>query len=150
MRWFHLPFAELVYRLILLNQDRHRGYSDFSETCGHTSIQKKCQEMARQSAQNIRELEKLLDSGLPDFVQAQAYTVSPQFWQHLYECDRRQDIQQTAGILYKIEDQFSILYKLVYNMLEGNQEPARILVRTQYERLLESKSRVPHLLIHYN
>lgn len=150
MRWFHLPFTELINRLIFLNQDRHRGYADFAEVCHHTGIRKKCEEMAKQSSQNIRELEALLDSGLKEEMQAASFTVSPQFWQALYEKYGQMDIQQIAGIIYKIEDQFSILYKLVYNMIEGDDEPSRKLIRQQYDRLLESKFRVPHLLIHYN
>lgn len=150
MRWFQLTVTELIGRLIWLNQDRSHGYSEFASVCRISGIQRICEEMAGQSKAHIDELQDLLNrlqlKQMPSF----QFSVSAQWWESLFQSLGKQDIQQMTGILYKMEDQFATLYKLVYNMTELNDGQARSIILSQYEQLMKSKSKLPHLLIHYN
>lgn len=150
MRWFQLTVTELIGRLIWLNQDRSHGYSEFAGVCRIKRIQRICEEMAGQSNAHINELQNLLKQLHLEQLPAQHFSVSAQWWEHLYQSLGEQDVQQMTGILYKMEDQFTILYKLVYNMTEMNDRQVRLIINNQYEQLMKSKSKVPHLLVHFN
>lgn len=150
MRWFQLTVTELIGRLIWLNQDRSHGYSEFASVCRIKCIQRICEEMAGQSNAYIDELLDLLKQLRLEQLPVQHFSVSSQWWEHLYQSLGENDVQQMTGILYKMEDQFAILYKLVYNMTELTDEQAREVIYNQYEQLMKSKSKLPHLLVHYN
>jgi hypothetical protein len=146
----HVPFTELICRLIKLNEDRRDQYSFFGRVFNEKSIRTHCQSLSEQSETNLAQLNLLVDDYesykniCPDF------TVSPALWNALELARENNSIHFVASIINKIEMQFGILYQFVCNMFNSTDDVAARIVRGQYEKLLELRARIPNLFLNLN
>ncbi len=148
----HVPFTELVCRLIKLNEDRFNQYSLFSTNCSDKTISIKCAELANQSACNLSQLKELLTGfNYKDVMKAcPSFTASPALWRELHNAESSQDPYFIAIIIYKIESQFSILYKLICLVFSIKDNSPLNIIYDQYQILLRSLTRIPDLFLNLN
>ena len=148
----HVPFTELVCRLIKLNEDRFRQYSLFSNNCSEKTISIKCAELADQSACNLNQLKELLSGfNYKDIMSAcPSFSASPALWKELHNAGTSQDPYFISIIIYKIESQFSILYKLICLVFSIKDNSPLNIIYDQYQILLRTLSRIPDLFINLN
>ena len=148
----HVPFTELVCRLIKLNEDRFKQYSLFSNSCSEKNISIKCAELADQSASNLSQLKELLSGfNYKDVMKAcPPFSASPALWRELHNAEGSQDPYFISIIIYKIESQFSILYKLICLVFSIKDNSPLNIIYDQYQFLLRSLSRIPDLFINLN
>lgn len=146
----HVTFTELICRLIRLNEDRFKQYSIFRSSCRQPEIRNQCNELAHQSASNLEQLNRLVASYTHSIDQCPPFSISPSLWKSLDKARESYDVHFIASIIYKIEDQFGILYKFVCNMFSGKEKAEAKIVQDQYQKLLKSKASIPHLFLHRN
>ncbi len=146
----HVPFAELLCRLIKLNQDRQKQYSFYSTSCSQKDISKACGELSVQSASNLRQLKWLLSDYKQYTDNCPPFTISPALWNELHSTREHIDIHFIAGIINKIEVQFEVLYKMVCSMLTCTDNSPEAIIHKQYQQLLLTRTLIPHLFIHRN
>jgi hypothetical protein len=148
----HVPFTELVCRLIKLNEDRFAQYSLFSNNCSDKTVSMRCAEMADQSACNLNQLKELLAGfNYKDTMKAcPSFSASPALWRELHDAKNCEDSYFIAIIIYKIECQFSILYKLICLVFSIKDNSPLNIIYDQYQRLLRSSSRIPDLFLNLN
>lgn len=146
----HVPLAELVGRLVNLNEDRRRNYSLFSDVSSQTLIRIKCGELASQSNSNLDELD-LLGLAYRKYAHlCEHFTISPSLWVELENARHHKDLFFIASKINNIEEHFHILYKLVCRMLPFPEDKAGKIIRNQCQSLLKSKEQIPHLFIQLN
>jgi hypothetical protein len=148
----HVPFTELVCRLIKLNEDRFRQYSLFSNNCSEKTLSIKCAELADQSACNLNQLKELLSGfNYKDIMNAcPSFSASPALWKELHNAESSQDPYFISIIIYKIESQFSILYRLICLVFSIKDNSPLNIIYDQYQILLRTLSRIPDLFINLN
>lgn len=146
----HVSFTELICRLIRLNEDHLNQYSIFRESCRQIEIRRQCHLLADQSARNLQQLNSMVEPYQKVKDQCPPFSISPNLWKSLENARDGFDVHFVASIIYKIEDQFGILYKFVCNMLTGKEKQEAQMVFDQYQSLLKSKSDIPHLFLHWN
>ncbi len=148
----HVPFTELVCRLIKLNEDRFSQYSLFSNNCSEKTLCIKCAQLADQSAYNLNQLKELLAGfNYRDVMKAcPPFSVSPALWSELHSAESSQDPYLIAIIIYKIESQFSILYKLICLVFSVKDNSPLNIIYDQYQILLRTLSRIPDLFLNLN
>ena len=148
----HVPFTELVCRLIKLNEDRLRHYSLFSNNCSEKAICNKCIELADQSAYNLCQLKELLSGFSYRDLMASCppYSASPALWRELHNAEINQDYYFISIIIYKIEYQFNILYKLICLVFIIKDNSPLHIIHEQYQALSRTLSSIPNLFLNLN
>jgi len=148
----HVPFTELVCRLIKLNEDRFKQYSLFSNNCSEKAVSTKCAELADQSACNLNQLKELLSGfNYKETLKAcPSFSASPSLWKELHNAKSCEDSYFIAIIIYKIECQFSILYKLICLVFSIKDNSPLNIIYDQYQSLLRSLQKIPDLFINLN
>ena len=148
----HVPFTELVCRLIKLNEDRFMQYSLFSNNCSDKAVSIRCAELADQSACNLNQLKELLSGfNYKEALEAcPSFSASPALWRELHIAKSCEDSYFVSMIIYKIECQFSILYKLICLVFSVKDNSPMKIIYDQYQILLRSLSRIPDLFLNLN
>jgi len=146
----HVPFTELICRLIKLNEDRRDQYSFFGGVFKQQNIRRHCKALSEQSDQNILELSELIDDYKSQLTLCPDFTITPALWAALEMARENDSIHFVASIINKIEGQFSVLYQFICNMFTLSDDPAAQIIRNQYDHLLKSKANIPMLFLNMN
>ncbi|MBC7848313.1 MAG: hypothetical protein H7Y31_01190 [Chitinophagaceae bacterium] len=144
----HIPFADLLIRLIKLNEDRESKYAFFAKKFEQSPIKEKFLELSYQSHANLSELSSMLP--VESTTGYSLFSVSQTMWHELDRVKNQSDLQRITTIIYRIEDQYAILYRFICNMLRNKETNVTQTINAQFHRLMKSRSMIPHLLAHCN
>ena len=145
-----IPLVDLFNRLVELNEDRNRQYTEAISYCSEPDFREHFERMAIQSSDYIRQLRPYLVSSNENRPPTPAhYAISADHWERLRMGVEINDVFMIPLLVHKIEEEFSLLYANICQMLPV-QHPAEGIVLNQYDSILKTNAKNARYYFNYN